>query len=112
MFRKPLILFTVAILVLFSVALIVPITLSAPPDTRMIVDHTHEVYIAPQCFDQADTTNYLEETTWGGAQSTDYSAESECTDQAMTDEGVPIIHALLQTLGVIPSKWDHPTYFG
>ncbi|WP_088102394.1 hypothetical protein [Halalkalibacter urbisdiaboli] len=55
-------------------------------NSRVIVDHTLDVYTSPKCFDQANLTNNLEETTWKAAKEMNYPPESECTMAAF--EGV------------------------
>ncbi|MFC0473407.1 hypothetical protein ACFFHM_23595 [Halalkalibacter kiskunsagensis] len=69
--------------VLIIVGLVIPINVNPPGDTRVIMDHTKKVYSAPECFDQADLTNNLEETTFDHALDLEYVSESSCTDQRL-----------------------------
>ncbi|MDT8859876.1 hypothetical protein N0O92_06490 [Alkalihalobacillus sp. MEB130] len=70
---------------LLVLGLIIPITVTVPGDTRVILDHTHQVYSAPACFDQAELTNNLEETTLQYALDLEYESESSCTDHELQD---------------------------
>ncbi|KHF41777.1 hypothetical protein [Halalkalibacter okhensis] len=70
---------------LLIIGLVVPITVTAPDDTRVILDHTNKVYSAPACFDQADLTNNLEETTLKFAQELEYVSESSCTEEQLKE---------------------------
>ncbi len=48
----------------FSVILLIFITLNIPrdtlpsPDTRIILEHTYQSYIAPTCFEESNPTNF------------------------------------------------------
>jgi hypothetical protein len=72
--------------VLIIAGLIIPISVNPPGDTRVIIDHTQKVYSAPECFDQADLTNNLEETSIEHALDLEYSSESSCTDQELQSQ--------------------------
>ncbi|EZH67128.1 hypothetical protein DH09_04120 [Bacillaceae bacterium JMAK1] len=93
----------VAILIIGG--MFVPISVSAPSDTRTIIDHTTQTYAAPSCFDQAEMTNFLQETTFGHAQTLDYDAESLCSSDFYTQSDVPIFFAMLQLFGLGEEKW-------
>lgn len=43
------------------------ITAAPPDDTRMILEHTHRTYISPPCYEQAQKTNHIAESTLGEA---------------------------------------------
>ncbi|MFB5660687.1 hypothetical protein [Alteribacillus sp. HJP-4] len=98
--------FSVIILCMLILAgFVIPVSISAPPDTRVIVDHTNDTYASPSCFDEAEMTNYLQETEFAEAQELDYEPESYCSEQAMTDEETPIFQALLKIMGIQDTKW-------
>ncbi|RSL31128.1 hypothetical protein D7Z54_22710 [Salibacterium salarium] len=84
----------------------IPIQLSAPPDVRTIVDHTNQEYVSPPCFNDAELSNYLQESYLGEAQQLDYKAESECTTNSLVEEDVTLNIALLKMLGLVGSKWS------
>ncbi|MGH2319017.1 hypothetical protein ACRC6Q_14725 [Planococcus sp. SE5232] len=52
------------------------------PESRVILEHTFRTYIAPSCFEQADATNFLEESTLEQAQELNYPPHSSCTEKA------------------------------
>ncbi|WP_332633742.1 hypothetical protein [Halalkalibacter flavus] len=80
---------------LLVIGLVIPITVTVSGDTRVILDHTHRVYSAPACFDQADLTNNLEETTLKHALELDYVSESSCT-QDQLQETKPFLIGIFQ----------------
>src|SRR5699024_11621096 len=53
--------------------------------TRVILDHHVETYIAPICFEEANASNFLDETTLKQAQEMNYEANSDCTKEALKD---------------------------
>lgn len=89
---------TIILLVLASALLIlgfiIPVTVEPSADTRIIIDHTKEVYSTPACFDQADLTNNLEETTLGHAEELAYASESDCTTSELQAEQKPFLLAI------------------
>lgn len=84
--------------------LAVPLPDHPPGDTRVILDHTLRVYAAPPCFDQADLTNYLTETTWDKAQESGYGPESACT----ADKLKPVSSTLWNRIGIIAGFHTSP----
>src|SRR5690606_16331527 len=78
----------------------------APPEARMIIDHTLKVYVAPPCFDEADVTNYLEETTFERAVELNYKPESSCTEQAVIGEPRSLLDGVLQSIGLKQGQWS------
>ncbi|SDG94189.1 hypothetical protein SAMN05192534_10187 [Alteribacillus persepolensis] len=104
--------FGLAFIVLITAGLFIPIQLEAPPDARTIVDHNTRVYVTPPCFNQADMTNYLQETDYSEAKELGYEPESSCTVETLVEEDVPIVVALLKTIGVANTKWDDEFVWG
>lgn len=82
--------------ILLLIGFIVPITVNPSPESRTIVDHTLQVYSAPECFDQADLTNNLEETTYGRALELEYESESDCTTDAFAVVQKPLLLAIFE----------------
>ncbi|MFA9455730.1 hypothetical protein ACERJO_03050 [Halalkalibacter sp. AB-rgal2] len=80
--------------ILLIIGFTLPITVHPSADTRTIVDHTLHVYSAPECFDQADLTNNLEETTYQNANELEYESESSCTDDVFGSEKKPLLIAI------------------
>ncbi|WP_096201111.1 hypothetical protein [Bacillus sp. FJAT-45350] len=77
-------------------------TPTAPDNTRIIIDHTKKVYASPPCFDQAELTNFLEETTLAHAKAIGYEPESACTSDSLVAESRPVI---FQILGMKLPAW-------
>jgi hypothetical protein len=82
--------------VLIIIGLIIPVTVMPSDDTRVIIDHTKQMYSAPACFDQADFTNNLEETTFGYAKELEYASESSCTNLEFSGERKPFLIAIFR----------------
>ncbi|MBU8907823.1 hypothetical protein [Desertibacillus haloalkaliphilus] len=101
---KKLLLISVIIAIVI-VAFFIKITPTAPDQTRMIIDHTHHVYVSPPCFDQAELTNYLEETTLEKALATGYEPESACTEASLVGEPRSIAIALFEKVGLVEPNW-------
>lgn len=77
----------------------------APPNARIIVDHSLKVYVAPPCFNDAEVTNFLEETTYERALELGYEPESSCTEQAVTDKPRSLFVHVLEVTGWKKTKW-------
>ncbi|USG65863.1 hypothetical protein NDK47_00455 [Brevibacillus ruminantium] len=92
-----------AIVVIFS---FVKVPFGPHGDTRIILEHTHLTYISPPCYEQAEKTNNLAETTWEKAQELSYTPESACTEQSLKPIEVPLSYWLMEKLGMAKSKWD------
>ncbi len=78
-------------IILIFIGLVIPVTVEPDQDSRVILDHTLNVYSAPSCFDQAELTNNLEETTLAVASENDFEPESECTEEAFRGERASLI---------------------
>ncbi|MBD2847734.1 hypothetical protein IDH44_21285 [Paenibacillus sp. IB182496] len=85
---------------LLVVAAFVRVPVGPPADTRMVLDHTHKIYIAPACFEQSASTNYLTEATLGEALGTGYEPESACTTVALEPRPLSLWNIVLQTIGL------------
>lgn len=97
----------VGLIIIFGiVGSLIKTTPIAPPKARMIVDHTLQVYVAPPCFNEADVTNYLEETTFERAVDLGYTPESSCTEEAIIGEPRSLLDGVLQNLGLKQGQWS------
>ncbi|MEC1177949.1 hypothetical protein P9B03_05585 [Metasolibacillus meyeri] len=101
---RRLILFTVLMIVIIFASFIIPRETKPSADTRVILEHTFKTYIAPQCFEDANATNFLEESTLGEAQKLNYASDSACTDEALKSEKNPFLISLLKEIGVLSTK--------
>ncbi|MHA6252739.1 hypothetical protein [Oceanobacillus sp. CAU 1775] len=82
-------------------------TVSYPPDnTRIILEHTYETYIAPPCFEGANTTNNLEETTLQKAKQLNYEIQSPCSKKKLEEVSEPLLQHWLRKIGLLKSEWD------
>lgn len=52
----------------FLIGMIIPRETEPSGDTRVILEHTYQTYIAPICFEESDPTNFLEEATFKKAE--------------------------------------------
>lgn len=73
---------------------------SPSPRTRVILEHTHRTYIAPSCFDEADATNFLEDSTLEKAQELQYPPHSSCTEESFKGNRDSPFISLLKELGI------------
>ncbi|GAE24833.1 hypothetical protein JCM9140_786 [Halalkalibacter wakoensis JCM 9140] len=80
---------------LLIIGFLIPINVEISGDTRVIIDHTLEVYSVPSCYDQADLTNNLEETTLSYAKQLNYMSESSCTEEQL-QESKPFLIGIFQ----------------
>lgn len=95
-----------ALAVIIAALLTIQVTAAPPDDTRMILEHTHRTYISPPCFEQAEKTNNLAETTLKKALEHDYRPESGCTEQSLQPVQVSVFAWLMEKLGIVKGKWD------
>ncbi|MFD2115343.1 hypothetical protein ACFSTH_09860 [Paenibacillus yanchengensis] len=103
--RSYLIGITIVLLVLIAMVYI-PITSKPPKDTRMIVEYTHETYIAPACFEQAEKTNNISEVTLEWLEGKKYKPESACTTEYLQPQKQSIMKIIGQKLGIVNSPWN------
>ncbi len=90
---KPLVALAILLVI---IGLIVPVQVHPRDDFRIIIDHTKKVYVAPACFDDADVTNNLEETTLKHALHLQYEPESSCTSEELVPVKKPFLIAIFQ----------------
>lgn len=76
-------------------------------NTRIILEHNRNTYIAPMCFEDSDPTNYLGDSTLKEAYELNYEADSPCTEQALEGEKDSLLISLLKDIGLLSKKWDH-----
>ena len=76
-------------------------------DTRIILEHTYHTYIAPECFQQSNPTNYLQDSTLGETLRLNYEPHDACTEEALESEKDPLIISLLKDVGILNKKWDN-----
>lgn len=80
---------------------------TAPPaSTRMILENTHQTYISPPCYEQAQKTNNLSEADLKKAQELNYQPESGCTKDSLEPIKQPIAYAIAEKMGLKESKWE------
>ncbi|MFC3771727.1 hypothetical protein [Paenibacillus sp. GCM10012303] len=92
-------------MILLLFVFLVPLPFQPPGNTRMILDHTHKVYVAPPCFNGAVLTNYLTETTWNKVIEKGYRPESACTAEKMEPVARTMWNKVWELAGFIPSPW-------
>lgn len=95
---------TASALLLFFFA--VPMSFQPAGDARIILDHTLRVYIAPPCFEQAEATNYLTETTWDEARESGYRPESDCTADKLKPTELTLWDRIQEMAGLVPPPWS------
>lgn len=88
----------------FFVFLFVPRENVPPPNTRVVLEHTFQTYIAPSCFQEADATNYLEESTLQKAQELNYPPHSDCTSKAFEGNTESRFTSILKEFGIVEKE--------
>ncbi|MGY3717523.1 hypothetical protein ACWE42_18595 [Sutcliffiella cohnii] len=104
--KKGIILTSILLLVAIIFICAIPFTVTPPEDTRVILEHNHETYIAPSCFQQAEITNYIEDSNLKKAKELGYVEESSCTETALEPVKKPIVWNVLVKLNLIESPWN------
>src|SRR5690625_1827468 len=84
------------VLFVFIVSLFIPYESKPPSSTRVILEHHYGTYIAPPCFEQSETTNYLEDATLRKAYELNYNAHDACTEERLESTQEPIIISFLR----------------
>ncbi|WP_227935046.1 hypothetical protein [Alkalihalobacillus deserti] len=92
--KKGTIIWLVVAIALIIFGFTIEVTVTPSDETRVIIDHTQKVYSAPACYDQAELTNNLEETTLGHAKDLEYVSESNCTEKEFSGEKKPFLLSL------------------
>jgi len=102
------ILYTIAgvFIIILIVTLFIPGKTSPPDHTRVILEYTHNSYIAPPCFEQSDATNNIGEDDYAAAQEMDLQAHDSCTKGEMEAEESSLLVAFLKDIGLLSTKWD------
>ncbi|RXZ77835.1 hypothetical protein EBB07_27590 [Paenibacillaceae bacterium] len=93
-----------AAIVLIGALYVIKLPVDPPDDTRMVLDHTKRIYIAPPCFETAEATNYLSDSTWKDAKKSNYEPESECTAELMQPKPQSLWQIINQSLGLGPKR--------
>ncbi|MGG4552060.1 hypothetical protein [Paenibacillus humicus] len=96
---------TLVALILLSLFFI-PINAKPSGQTRMILDHTLHVYVSPPCFDVAQVTNNIAESTLNRAKELQYDADAQCTTDSLMSKKMSVMDALLSSLGIIKGPWN------
>lgn len=97
---------TIVICSLIIIGFIVPTETKPPESTRVILEHYEETYIAPVCFEDAEASNNIEETTLKHAKELNYVPDSSCTEDALKPEKNSFISGWLKDIGVLSMQWD------
>lgn len=92
---------TVALTAVLLALFFMPRENEPSPNSRVILEHTYRTYIAPTCFESADATNFIEESTLGEAETLNYLPHSSCTDDLFQPNNDSPFTSLMKELGVI-----------
>lgn len=95
------------IAILIIVSFFIPREIKPSADTRIILEHTYKTYIAPPCFEQAEATNYLQDSTLEDAQNLNYEPHDSCTEDELANEKNSLPISLLKEAGILNNKWDN-----
>src|SRR5690625_2094930 len=106
MMKKALIICSVIIALAIVISFFIPKETKPSAKTRIILEHHHNTYIAPKCFEQSEVTNYLEDSTLGEAHRLNYEPNDTCTETELASEKESLFISLLKDIGIISKKWD------
>ncbi|WP_142827458.1 hypothetical protein [Planococcus soli] len=73
-------------------------------ESRVILEHSFRTYIAPSCFEQAEATNFLEESTLETAKELNYPPHSSCTEKAFEGNRDSGFIRLMKELGIMEKE--------
>ncbi|GAA0133666.1 hypothetical protein YSY43_05060 [Paenibacillus sp. YSY-4.3] len=96
---------TLIALILLSLFFI-PINAKPSGQTRMILDHTLHVYVSPPCFNEAQVTNNIAESTLGKARELQYEADAQCTADSLMSRKMSVMDVFFSSLGIIKGPWN------
>ncbi|GAB4074215.1 hypothetical protein GCM10028778_17180 [Barrientosiimonas marina] len=94
------------IVIAIALMLVIPRQTAPSSDTRIVLEHSKQTYIAPPCFEQADPSNNLEDATLDEAKEQNYEANGSCTKEALNSKEDTLLISLLKDIGILNKKWD------
>ncbi len=56
------------------------------PNVQVILDHTDNTYVLPECFEQDEPSNYIEQSDMERAVELNYQPGGSCTEAAVAGE--------------------------
>ncbi|MFB1082647.1 hypothetical protein [Jeotgalibacillus sp. JSM ZJ347] len=56
------------------------------PNPQVILDHTDGTYVLPECFEQDEPSNYIEQSNMERAMELNYEPGGSCTEAAVAGE--------------------------
>jgi len=74
--------------------------------TRMIVDHSLQIFVAPPCYNTATITNNVSESNLSRAEELQYKPDSPCTEESLQTAQETLMQLLMEKLGVRKGSWD------
>lgn len=89
------------------ISLFIPRETLPSSDTRLILEHRYQTYIAPGCFEKSNPTNFLEDSTLQKARALNYKPHDFCTEKALKAEDDSLFNSMLKEMGIIDKKWDN-----
>lgn len=89
------------IVLLLLVGLVLILTLPIADETseseRVIVDHTLNVIVHPNCYDEEDLTNYIDEVSYSNAlENYEYTIRGECSEEQLSEGKTSILNKILE----------------
>ena len=56
------------------------------PNPQVILDHSDNTFVFPECFEQDEPSNYIEQSDLEQARSLNYEPGGSCTEAAVAEE--------------------------
>lgn len=85
---------TVTALILLVLSLTIKVDVPANGNERIVLDHTYHSYIAPNCFEDSEPTNFLEEATLDKALELNYAPHTACTEEAFAPKKRSLLYSI------------------
>lgn len=77
--------------------LILPIADETSGSERVIVDHTLNVIVHPNCYDEEELTNYIDEVSYSNAlENYEYTIRGECSKAQLPEGKTSILNKILE----------------
>ncbi|WP_248924108.1 hypothetical protein [Paenibacillus hamazuiensis] len=96
----------IALFIVLIAMFAVQVEVKPPNNTRLILDRSLQAYISPPCFNQADITNNLTESTLQTARKLGFKPDSPCTERSLSGVKKSAIVALFEYFGWKDGYWS------
>lgn len=75
-------------------------------NTRVILDHSLQMVVAPPCFNSAKVTNNITDSKLSRARKLQYEPDSTCTEESLAGLKMTLLQVLMEKIGAKKGAWD------